>query len=57
LYVNIYSGLREDLEYLLEMLEVLLLGIGEDNNIVDIGSNEVAPVFKLAVYKSLGEGW
>ena len=51
-----YSGLKEDLEYLFEILKVLLLGIGEDNNVVDIGFNEVTPVFKLTVYKSLGEG-
>jgi len=57
LYVNIYSGLGEDLEYLLEILKVLLLSIGEDNNIVNIGFNKVTPVFKLTVHKSLGKGW
>ena len=56
MYVDIYLGFREDLKYLLEMLKVLLLNVREDNNVVDIGFNEVALVFKLAVYKSLGEG-
>ena len=56
MYINIYSGFREDLEYFLEMLKVLLFSIGEDNNIVDISFNKVALVFKLTVYKSLGEG-
>jgi len=57
LYVNIYLGLRKDFKYLLEILKVLLFSIGEDNNIVDIGFNKVTLVFKLAVYKSLSEGW